>query len=143
MKIIYNGSIKGLLALVDRINNNSGFHFFSNNKIIHAKLRMIKLFWEVFFFKGIGQLYKNKDSIKIQFKFRLRVPLVFMGILVVIILIGFLLGENIIINGETNPLIWKRLAFVSVGFIASVAFPSYVFIQLKSNFKRKVEKLIK
>ena len=143
MKHIYSGNIKSLSALVDRINNGQKFRFFPTNEITHAKLKKDKFEVSGMFCKGIGQLDEHNDSINIDLKVRLRRQFVFIGLFVLILLSGFIWGENVTINGDSNPTLWKRIGFVSIGLIVFIAIPSFILTHVRNDFKRKVEKLIK
>ncbi|MGV6860193.1 MAG: hypothetical protein ACWA41_00385 [Putridiphycobacter sp.] len=143
MKHIYSGNINSLSALVDRINNRSIIRFFTTNEITHAKLKKDTIVLSGKICKAIGQLDEHKDSIHIDLKVRLRREFVFFGLLVLIILSGFIWGENVTINGDSNPTLSQRIEIVAIGLIVFLAIPSFILRQVRNDFKRKVEKLIK
>jgi hypothetical protein len=143
MKHIYSGNIKSLASLVDGINNGQKFRFFPTNEITHAKLQNDKFEVSGMFCKGIGQLDEQKDSINIDLKVRLKRVFVFIGLFVLILLSGFIWGENVTINGDSDPTLWKRIGFVSSGLVVFIAIPSFILTQVRNDFKRKIENLIK
>jgi hypothetical protein len=55
---------------------------------------------------------------------------------------GFIWGENVTINGESDPTLWKRIEFVSIG-LALFSIPTLILLRLRNNFERKVKDLIK
>lgn len=143
MKHIYSGNIDSLTSTVDRINNKRTFRFFPTNEITHAKLENNVFEVSGILFKGVGQIEEQKDSVSIDLKVRLKSQFVFIGLFVIILLSGFIWGENVNINGDSDPALWKRIGFVSVGLVIFIAIPSIILKQLKYKFKKKVVNLIK
>jgi hypothetical protein len=142
MKHIYSGNINSLSSLVDRINNGQKLRFFPSNEITHAKLKNHKFEVYGLFCKGIGQLEEQKDSLTIDLKVKLKRQFTFIGLFVLILLSGFIWGENVTINGDSDPTLLNRIGFVAIG-LAFFAIPTLILFRLRNGFERKVKDLIK
>jgi hypothetical protein len=141
MKQNYSGNIKSLSSLVDRINSGQKFRFFPTNEITYAKLKSDRLLISGMFCKGIGQITDQNDSLTIDLKVRLRRQFTFIGLFVLFLLSGFIWGENVTINGDTDPSIWKRIGFVLIG-LAFFSIPILILRKLRSDFEKKILELI-
>jgi|TARA_B110000238_G_C15743791_1_gene276226 hypothetical protein len=142
MKHKYSGNIKSLSSLIDRINNRQSYRFFPTNEITHAKLKNDKFEINGMLCKGIGKFDEQKDFLSIDLKVRLKRPFTLSGLFVLILFSGFIWGENVTINGESDPTLWKRIEFVSIG-LALFSIPTLILLRLRNNFERKVKDLIK
>ena len=141
MKHIYSGNINSLSSLVDRINNGKENRFFPTNKITQAKLKNSKLVVNGMFCKGVGQLKEQNDSLDIDLKVRIKRQFVFFGLFILILLCSFIWGENVTINGDSDPIIWKRIGFVSIS-LAFFSIPTLILFRLRNNFEKKIKNLL-
>lgn len=141
MKHIYSGNIESLSSLVDRINSGQKFRLFPSNEITNAQLKSDKLQINGMLCKGIGQIDKQKDNLTIDLKVRLKRQFTFSGIIVLLLLSGFIWGENVTINGDTDPSIWKRIGFVSIG-LAFFSILVLILRKARSDFKKKIIELV-
>ncbi len=142
MKQTYSGNIESISSLVDRINSGKKWKFFSLNEITYAKLKNNRLVLSNLFCKGIGHLEEQEDFIDIELKVRLRRQFVVIGFFFLLLLSGFIWGENVTINGDSDPSIWKRIGFVSIG-LAFFSFITLILRKYRSDFEKKILELIK
>jgi hypothetical protein len=93
------------------------------------------------FCKAFWESNKQENTQSIELKVRLRRQFVFIGVFLLVFFSGFLLGENVTINGNSNPSIWERIGFVLVG-LTLFSIPCSILLSLKSEFEKKVKHLI-
>jgi hypothetical protein len=141
MKQIYSGNIESISSLVDKINCTQKTSFFAINEITYAKLKNNKLVLSGMFCKGIGQLEKRDDFIDIELKVRLRRPFAFFGIFILVLLSGFIWGENVTINGDSDPSMWKRIGFFLIG-LAFFSITTLLLRKLRKDFEKKIIQLL-
>jgi len=94
------------------------------------------------FFNAIGQIIGLEDILEINFIVRTNMQLKVIGIIVLILLGGVLLSENVTINGNIDPTFVERLGAVLIGFIVFLAIPSFGLLKLKNRFKESIKVLI-
>ena len=142
MKQVFCGNIENLTSLIDRIDGEQKPLIFPTNKITHAELNNDKLEFSGIFCKGIGLIDEQKDLITIDLKVRLKRQFILVGIFIVLFFSGFIWGENVTINGDSNPSIWKRIGFFTIG-LAFLSVPFFILRKLRNEFEGKIIELIK
>ena len=138
MKQIYSGNIENLSSVVKKINSGRKFRFFPNNEITKAD----KLLISGMFCKGIGRIGKQNDFLTVVLKVRLRRQFAFIGIFVLIFLSAFIWGEHVTINGDSDPTIWKKIGFITLG-LAFFSIPTVLLLKLRADFEKKIIDKIK
>ena len=143
MKYTFHGSLKNLSAIVENVNKGRGLQLFPSNEITKAKLQNGKLVLRGVFYKGVGRLMERENAITVVLKVRLRKSFVFMGCFALILLSRFIWGENVTINGDSDPELWKRIGLVCIGLVGFIAIPGFILRRLRNDFGNKIENLIK
>ncbi len=143
MKYNYSGNIESISSIVDEINNGRKFQLFPTNEITHANIKNNVFEISGLFCKGIGKINEQKGSLNIDLKVRLKRQFTFIGIFVIILLSGFIWGENVIINGDSDPTLWERIGFVLIGIFIFIVIPGFILMKLKKAFENKLKSLIK
>jgi len=82
-------------------------YFLPTNNIIDVKLNDKVIELNGTFFNAIGQIIELEDILEINFIVRTNMQLKVIGIIVLILLGGVLLSENVTINGNVDQYLWK------------------------------------
>ncbi|MFZ1664937.1 MAG: hypothetical protein WBO28_01695 [Flavobacteriales bacterium] len=143
MKHDYSGNIESFSSIIDRINGGSKILFFPSNKIMQGKLENNEFEMSGLFCKAKGQINELNDSSTLDLKVRLKTVFYVLGIFIVLFMTSFLWVENVTINGDSEPTIWKRIVAVAIGLLVFLIIPRLILNVLKNDFEMKVLKLIK
>jgi hypothetical protein len=142
MKQIINGDRESLSSEVDEINQRNKLRLIPSNDIVYAKLDRDKLVLSGIFCKAVGKILENNGALTIEIKVRLRIYFVFIGIFILIFFSGFIFGDNVTINGNQDPSIWRRIGFASIGIVL-ILLGAFILSKIRASFENRVIEKIK
>ncbi|MFT6845092.1 MAG: hypothetical protein ACJAUV_001282 [Flavobacteriales bacterium] len=141
MKNTTKGNRERMSDIVAKVNSERRSMIFPTNDITYVRIKNDTLEFCGMFCKAFWESNKQENTQSIELKVRLRRQFVFIGVFLLVFFSGFLLGENVTINGNSNPSIWERIGFVLVG-LTLFSIPCSILLSLKSEFEKKVKHLI-
>jgi hypothetical protein len=142
MKHVYSGNIESLSTLVDQINEEKKVRIFPSNAIIYAKLREDKVVLTGIFCKAVGEITNENETLTLDLSIKLRRYFLLVGAFVLLFFAGFIFSDNVTINGDSDPSIWKRLAFTAIGLLM-LSLGVFALSKVRRSFENRVMEKIK